>query len=152
MSNIRKRADRGFTLIELLIVVAVIGIIAAIAIPNLMQALQMARQKRSFGDLRTIVIALTTYSIDYNHFPILGDTHHMALVPYLGKLPALDGWDSLYGYQCGGDGSQYTAVCYGSNRTADPPYEFGRIYRHKDDIVYIDSQLVQWPEGTQSDE
>ncbi len=151
MSDIGKRTDRGFTLIELLIVVAIIGIIAAIAIPNLMHALQTAKQKRSLGDLRTIVIALTVYSMDHNHFPTLGDTHHMALVPHLGKLPAVDGWSNLFGYQCGGDGSRYTAVCYGSNRTADPPYVMGPITRHWDDIVYVDSQLVQWPEGTQAD-
>ena len=45
-----KRNPKGFTLIELLIVVAIIGIIVAIAIPNLLNAIQRAKQRRSMGD------------------------------------------------------------------------------------------------------
>ncbi len=43
------RSQRGFTLIELLIVVAIIGIIAALLIPNFLDALQKAKQKRTGG-------------------------------------------------------------------------------------------------------
>ena len=44
--------SRGFTLIELLIVVAIIGIIAVILIPNLLDALQKSKQKRTVADIR----------------------------------------------------------------------------------------------------
>ena len=47
-----RRKDKGFTLIELLIVVAIIGIIAAIAIPNLLNAIDRGKQKRTMADLR----------------------------------------------------------------------------------------------------
>ncbi len=63
------RKDRGFTLIELLIVVAIIGIIAAIAIPNLLNAIHRGRQKRSMADMRTIATAIGTYATDLNYYP-----------------------------------------------------------------------------------
>ncbi|MEO6327242.1 MAG: prepilin-type N-terminal cleavage/methylation domain-containing protein, partial [Thermoanaerobaculia bacterium] len=61
-----KRNRKGFTLIELLIVVAIIGIIVAIAIPNLLNAIQRAKQKRTMADMRSIGTAIEAYAIDHN--------------------------------------------------------------------------------------
>jgi len=59
MWNGRTRGiDAGFTLIELLIVVAIIGLISAIAIPNLMNAVDKGKQKRTMADMRTIGSAI----------------------------------------------------------------------------------------------
>jgi prepilin-type N-terminal cleavage/methylation domain-containing protein len=59
-------AKRGFTLIELLIVVAIIAILAAIAVPNFLEAQVRAKVSRSKADLRTIVTAMEAYQIDNN--------------------------------------------------------------------------------------
>lgn len=64
--------SRGFTLIELLIVVAIIAILAAIAVPNFLEAQTRAKISRNKADMRTAVTALETYHIDWNKYPYDG--------------------------------------------------------------------------------
>ncbi|HUO14480.1 MAG TPA: prepilin-type N-terminal cleavage/methylation domain-containing protein [Verrucomicrobiae bacterium] len=63
------RSNRGFSLIELLIVVAIILIIAAIAIPNLLQSRMSANESAAAGALRTLTSAEITY---FNAYPTIG--------------------------------------------------------------------------------
>jgi prepilin-type N-terminal cleavage/methylation domain-containing protein len=60
---------RGFTLIELLIVVAIIAILAAIAVPNFLEAQVRSKVSRAKSDIRTLATALETYMIDWNKYP-----------------------------------------------------------------------------------
>jgi len=62
------RLLRGFTLIELLIVVAIIAILAAIAVPNFLEAQVRAKVTRVKADMRTLVVALESYSVDNNRY------------------------------------------------------------------------------------
>jgi prepilin-type N-terminal cleavage/methylation domain-containing protein len=70
----RIRSDSAFTLIELLIVVAIIAILAAIAVPNFLEAQTRAKVSRSYADMRSVATAMEAYMVDYNrylpiHFP-----------------------------------------------------------------------------------
>ncbi len=61
---------KGFTLIELLIVVAIIGILAAIAVPNFLNAQMRAKIANAQADMQSLNTALESYKIDNNFYPI----------------------------------------------------------------------------------
>src|ERR1700681_3628873 len=68
---IKNQREKGFSLIELLIVVAIILIIAAIAIPNLLRAKIAANEASAVGSTRTIVTAEISYSNSFQVGPVL---------------------------------------------------------------------------------
>jgi len=61
--------ERAFTLIELLIVVAIIAILAAIAVPNFLEAQTRAKVSRDKADMRSLATALESYRVDSNGYP-----------------------------------------------------------------------------------
>ena len=73
MRSERFISAKGFTLIELLIVVAIIAILAAIAVPNFLEAQTRAKVSRCLADMRTIRTGLEAYYVDNNKYPE-GDT------------------------------------------------------------------------------
>jgi type II secretion system protein G len=74
----RINSQRGFTLIELLIVVAIIAILAAIAVPNFLEAQTRSKTARVLNDFRTIMTGLESYRVDNNRYPEtdLGDSQY----------------------------------------------------------------------------
>ncbi len=148
------RKERGFTLIELLIVVAIIGIIAAIAIPNLLNAINRGRQKRTMADMRTIGTAIEEYSVDYSFYPKGVDTI-TALVNYLEptyikKVVRNDGWNNPFDIDIDTSGADYTIISYGRNRTSDGVNLGDRTTSFDADIAFSSGSFVQWPEGVQN--
>lgn len=78
---------RGFTLIELLIVVAIIAILAAIAIPNFLQAQTRAKVSRVQSDMRSFATGLESYYVDYNEYPPMADYPDLCIADDGNMLP-----------------------------------------------------------------
>ena len=164
-----KSNRKGFTLIELLIVVAIIGIIVAIAIPNLLNAIQRAKQKKSMGDMRSIGTAAESYSIDYNSYPpaaagvvpiLYGSLTYPTLTvgnkmtayvspTYLKVVPLTDGWSSWFLYTAANNLQDYGVVSGGKDGSATSPASSGPTTNFNIDIVFSDGQFTVYPEGVQ---
>ncbi len=77
------KKQKGFSLIELLIVVAIILIIAAIAIPNLLRSKMAANEASAVGSMRSVNTAMVTYAAAYP------DTGYAATLAALGGTSTL---------------------------------------------------------------
>ena len=148
------RKQKGFTLIELLIVVAIIGIIAAIAIPNLLNAINRGRQKRSMADIRAIATSLEAYSVDFNFYPKIPMASTTDLTPYLTPtfikmLPSNDGWNQAFVLQSDAAGTGYTIYSTAKGGAGAPGVQ-GPTTDFAAAIVFSNGQFYAWPEGMQT--
>ena len=105
----QKRRPRGFTLIELMVVLVIIGVLAALIVPNVLDRTDDARATAARTDVNNLMQALKLYKLDNQRYPA-AEQGLDALVrkpatgavpanwrPYLDKLPA-DPWGKPYQY------------------------------------------------------
>ena len=129
--NMRKsyyNKTSGFTLIELLIVVAIIAILAAIAIPNFLQAQVRAKVSRAQSEIRSIVNGLESYSVDENAYPdtwfgfgtgTMGLIRLTTPIAYITSIP-----NDIFGNKSIYTGPTGTPCYIWNNRTGDAWYVY----------------------------
>jgi general secretion pathway protein G len=145
------RRQRGFTLLELLIVVAILGALAAIVVPNLVHALHSARQKRTMSSMRGLSEGIEMYEQDWGFFPGRTSVPMSALANdlalYVRPFDPNDGWHRSFWYDASGD--SYTLTSYGSDGVPDAFHPLGETATFDADILFASGVFVQWPAGLQ---
>lgn len=161
----RANDKRGFTLIELMIVVLIIGVLAAIAIPNLLTGLQRSRQKRTMADMRTIATAWEARATDNSRYNAAGYTTLAVQIQlselevlinptWIRTVPDRDGWGNRWQFRTefatssSNNAQRYQIISYGSNGVSEGS-TVGVTTNFDCDIVYENGSFVVYPEGVQ---
>jgi type II secretion system protein G len=173
------RPRTGFTLIELLIVVAIVGIIMAILIPNLLDSLQKAKQRSTVAEMRSVGQAWFSWLTDEVSAAAAGSSQtfdfgelSQPLAPsellatlfvsssmfYIRDVPTRDGWGYPMEYAWSGDPlSAHVMGIRSLGRDGLPgpsgnPYTLGPFIAtaYDEDIVWLDGFFIRYPAGTRT--
>ena len=175
MCAVKIGRGRGFSLIELLVVVAIVGIIAAILIPNLLTTLQKAKQKRTVADVRDVGTAWMSWLTDQvgaasagatkvydaagfsdvSYPELFGYLHPSTTFFYMQDVPQVDAWryPLAFGKAESLLASTVLVVCSGGGDGALDGNDCTRGWDvapfiatdFTQDIVWADGYFIRWP-------
>lgn len=92
-----KAKQSGFTLIEILVVIVILGVLGAIAVPRFFGQIDKAQITKAKQDIKTLQSALDIYRLDNNFYPSNSEGLEVLVGNYINKLP-VDPWGKPYIY------------------------------------------------------
>lgn len=114
--NAPLRRMAGFTLIEVMVVVVILGILAAVVVPNIMDRPDQARITKARQDIQAIEAALALYKLDHFAYPTTGEGLQKLVPKYLNKTPN-DPWNRPYRYLSPGVRGEIDVFSFGADGT-----------------------------------
>jgi prepilin-type N-terminal cleavage/methylation domain-containing protein len=167
-------ADRGFTLVEMLISLAIVALIAAIAIPLVLNSINRTKQARTVANIHTIATAWEARAVETKSYNAAGATATFTIPPspvsltdltgilaptYIRELPSVDGWNHPLDFATDQPlSNSVPAIVYsirspGRNGTYESPtntYAVGPTTNFDCDIIFSNGSFIVYPEGRQS--
>jgi len=90
--NVQRKTDKGFTLVELMLVVVIIGLLAGVAVPNLMGRLKEAKRAKASADVKVLENAIDMYAMHIGNYP----TTEQGLNVLVSNVGNQDDWSGPY--------------------------------------------------------
>lgn len=123
-----RRGDSGFTLVEMMVVLVIIGLLATMIVPNILESADTAREKKVLADFAAIKTALNSYRLDNYTYPtteqglealvekpsVPPEARHWKEGGYLDEMP-IDPWDRPYYYQSPGEHGRFDLYTLGAD-------------------------------------
>jgi general secretion pathway protein G len=159
MTPAQEATPRRLVTVGRVIFALALAAVAAVVVPNVMDALSRGKQKRTMGDMRTIATAIESYSIDHHDaYPItrapaaaaLEEVVPLLVPTYVKEIPRVDGWGRPFELES--TAKEYTITSRGSDGRPDMPdgpsiEPNGGTTDFRNDIIFSTGSFAQFPDG-----